>query len=125
MPAKKNSLREAPYSSNGSLLHWAPPQHEKAWAYAAADKWLPNDPFHATLRLDSTRSGMSAKYVIWVSPNSNDPRTFPMFVTDLVDTIQHAGRIERGIISARWMVRKRGQNFGLVLAPEMVQMPKA
>lgn len=122
MPAKKITLLEAPFDRFGSLLHWAEPRYS-AGRYGGMSEtvtWRPNEPFHATLRLDSTRSGRSAKYVIWVSPNGSvDPRTFPMFVTDLVDTIQHAKQIDHGIISARWIVRKRGQNYGLALAPEI------
>jgi len=108
MPPKTNSLTSAPFTAIGSLQHWASP-------YTAV-VWLPNDPFHATLRLDRVVSGRSAKYVIWRPVDAADLRSFPMFVADLTDLLQHAERIERGIVSARWQVRKRGQNYGLCLA---------
>lgn len=77
--------------------------------------WRPNDPFHATLQLDSLRSGRSAKYVVWTAANSpSDTRTYPMFVTDLLDVVA-AGVAPGGIVSGRWMVRKRGANYGLRL----------
>jgi hypothetical protein len=109
MPAKTNSLRKAPYHQ-GSLQHWV-----GGWI---ADEvvWLDNDPFHATLRIDRVMSGMSAKYVTWTPADEDDRREFPMFITDLVDLIQHAKRIENGLVCARWRVRKRGQNYGICLA---------
>ena len=109
MPAKTNSLKKAPYTKNGSLLHWVPGSH---------DIWYPNDPFHAALQISGMMSGYSAKYLILRTPNSDDPRTFPMFVTDLADAVANIPLIEHGIMHGRWMVRKRGQNYGVALAPE-------
>lgn len=108
MPAKTNSLAQAPYDSNGSLLHWVGPSH---------NTWHPNEPFHASLKVVGMRSGYSAKYLILQSPN-NDRRTYPMFVADLVDVVASVPLIRDGIISARWIVRKRGQNYGLTIAPD-------
>lgn len=113
MPPKKISLKEAPYHADGSLMHWA------GYGTMSTAQWKPNDPFHATLRLSAMRSGYSAKYVIWKPLDPADTRSFPMFIADLLDVVQSAKCIENGVISARWMVRKRGQNFGLVLAPEL------
>lgn len=110
MPAKTNSLTKAPYDENGSLLHWVGYSH---------DIWHPNDPFHATLQVVSMRSGYSAKYLILQSPNNDsDRRTYPMFVADLVDVVAATPLIRNGIIQARWIVRKRGQNYGIAIAPE-------
>lgn len=109
MPAKTNSLKKAPYTKNGSLLHWVSSSH---------DIWYPNDPFHAALQVFGMKSGYSAKYLMLRTPNSDDPRTFPMFVTDLADAVASIPLIEHGIMQGRWMVRKRGQNYGVALAPE-------
>ena len=79
--------------------------------------WRPNEVFHACLQIDSTRSGRSAKYVIWtpVAPGPDDRRTYPMFVTDLVEVLR-AGVERGGIVCGRWIVAKRGQNYGLKVA---------
>jgi hypothetical protein len=109
MPAKTNSLKKAPYTKNGSLSHWVSSTH---------DVWYPNEPFHAALRVFGMKSGYSAKYVMLQTPNSDDLRTFPMFVTDLIDAVASLPLIENGIMQGRWIVRKRGQNYGVALAPE-------
>jgi hypothetical protein len=108
MPAKTNSLDKAPYTKNGSLLHWVPRDH---------NVWYPNDPFHAALKVQGMKSGYSAKYLILSSPNSEDTREFPMFVTDLADAVANIPEIRNGIMVARWIVRKRGANYGVALAP--------
>lgn len=113
MPAKRIKLEAAPYR-DGSLLHFP-----YDWGSPSSIQWLKNDPFHATLRIADMRSGRSAKYVIWEPVGTaTDTRTFPMFIADLVDLLQSAEKIEHGIVSARWQVRKRGQNYGICLAPE-------
>ena len=109
MPAKTNSLTRVPYTRNGSLLHYVDKSH---------DIWYPNEPFHAALKVDHMKSGYSAKYLVLRSPNSDDPRTFPMFVVDLVDVVATLPEIRDGILVGRWKVRKRGANYGLALAPE-------
>jgi len=109
MPAKTNALKKAPYTKYGSLLHWVGSTH---------DIWYPNDPFHAALQVVGMKSGYSAKYLVLRTPNSDDNREFPMFVADLVDVVATLPRIENGILVGRWQVRKRGQNYGVALAPE-------
>jgi hypothetical protein len=115
MPARKNTLREAPYTTGGSLMHYVAPFKKREGDGVV---WLPNDPFHATFSIKRMQSGYSAKYVLLESPNSNDEREFPMFVTDLIDAVASLPAIYGGILTGRWMVRKRGQNYGVALAPE-------
>lgn len=81
--------------------------------------WRPNEPFRASLQVDHMRSGRSAKYVMLKPVNSPlDLRTYPMFISDLLDVIQRFG-IERGsVMSGRWMASKRGQNYGLRAAKD-------
>lgn len=82
-------------------------------------EWRMNQPWRASLQLDTVTSGRSAKYVIWRPVNLPlDRRTFPMFVTDLLDVVKNGEIQPGGIVSARWMVAKRGQNYGLRLAKE-------
>lgn len=40
------------------------------------------------------------------------PQTYPMFVTDLVDLLQHAP-VVNGYVRCRWKVVKRGSNYGI------------
>lgn len=97
--------------------------HEQIRRYVVVRQepdWRPNLPFHATLQLQETvTSGRSAKY-LWLAPvaHGDDHRRFPMFVTDLVAIATTIGVQPAGIISGRWMVAKRGQNYGLRLARE-------
>lgn len=105
---------KVPISGHGSLEHYAYPSLN---ASHNAGNWRDNDPFEATIRLDSMRSGRSAKYVIWT--NVDTGATYPMFVVDLIELTTRAG-IVNGVATVKgpWMVRKRGQNYGLILAPE-------
>jgi hypothetical protein len=105
---KTNGLREAPYDSWGSLLHWADPRQAPG-TWAAAAEWRPNDPMELTLTVDHVQSGRSAKYTVWITPNGV---TYPMFISDLIEMLREV-TITDGTIHAMFRVRKRGQNFGL------------
>jgi len=95
------------------------PQARKYKVVKRQPEWRPNEPFHATFAIDSVRSGRSAKYVILTSVESpEDSRTWPMFVVDLIDVMIRTGIERRAIMSGRWMVAKRGQNYGLRLTKE-------
>ncbi len=93
--------------------------HNNWRAVHTGPQWRPNIPFHATLQVCDLRSGPSAKYVL-LQPVSMplDLRTYPMFIADLI-TLLKTGHIQQGgIASERWMVAKRGQNYGLRVAKE-------
>lgn len=123
MPAKKK-LIEVPYSKNGSLMHFP----ESTWDYSEAvradegygwkvpprevgPEWRRNDPFSATLWLAETRRGRSAAYFIW---RSGDGREYPMFISDMLQLVQSGVTIKPGgAVSTRWMVTKRGANYGI------------
>jgi len=98
---RKDQLRVA-----GSLLDFA-------YREPSPDvEWRQNEIFSGTLRLDGVdRKSPGTHRCIWVSP---DGRTYPMFVSDLVEMAIKRGVPERGIVHARWTVRRQGQNFGLV-----------
>ena len=107
----KTSVLRAPYSPQGHLLHWV------SLTVTSPDyEWRPNTPFEECLTLEGMRSGMSAKYVIW---RTMDGRTFPMFIADLIDLVRRAENgILGGQVTARWMVSKRGKNYGIRLAKD-------
>jgi hypothetical protein len=123
MPAK-SKVAEAPYTENGSLMHFP----DTTWDYSKAVQaeegrgwkvpprevgpdWRTNDPFTATLRLAETRRGRSAAYFIW---RADDDREFPMFISDMLLLVQSGVRIKPGgMVSTRWMVTKRGANYGI------------
>jgi len=111
MADKKITLLKAPYDSDGNLAHYAGDGY--------MIRWRNNEPFHATLSIDGARSGRSAKYVILSSPQGGpDTPMFPMFVTELIETMRLCPLIRHGIIDGRWIVCKRGRNYGLRYWPE-------
>ncbi|WP_238009469.1 hypothetical protein KZZ52_26640 [Dactylosporangium sp. AC04546] len=99
-------MTEVPYDGDGNLLHYVDP-----WA---TPTMRPNEPFKAALQVEMMESGRSAKYLIW---RDGDGRRFPMFIIDLVDMLQRA-EVLQGAVEATWIVRKRGQNYGIALAPD-------
>lgn len=122
MATKKTSVTVAPYDHRGNLMHYAETGIRR---YRGVEpqpgqpgyvEWRANEPFSGTLTLGGVTSGYSAKYVTWKAP---DGRSFPMFIADLVEFIhRYSGDINQGTVHARWMVAKRGQNFGIRLAKD-------
>lgn len=122
MPAK-SKVTEAPYTENGDLMHFP----ENSYDYSDAVRletgygwevpprtvtpdWRPNVPFAKTLRLVETRRGRSAAYFIW---HDEDGREFPMFISDMLGLVQSGVAIAGGTVTTRWMVTKRGANYGI------------
>lgn len=93
---------KAPFSQSGDLQHYARQSFDTT-------VWRDNIPFEATLTIDSMRSGYSAKYTIWKDEHG---KSYPMFVADIVDLVKEA-EITGGKVTAKWIVRKRGQNYGV------------
>lgn len=109
----KTKTTEVPYLFDGSLAHY----EHRGWSDGKVVQWRPNEPFHATLQIQGIRTGRSAKYLVLKAPETAlDDREFPMFVADFVNLAIDEGIPAGGIISGRWMVRKRGKNYGLRLA---------
>ena len=101
-----------PYDSAGNLMHYAVQQtrgHRLPDAYQAVE-WRPGAEFEATLELDHSISGVSAKYFMWHDVDTGVQ--YPMFATDLVDLARN-GIIRRGVSRSVWTPRKRGANFGI------------
>lgn len=105
----KTTVTEVPYDADGNLLHYVGP-----WT---KPEMRPNEPFRAVLEIAGMESGRSAKYVLF---DDRDGHRYPMFVTDLLDFLRRSGPGVRGGItgSEMWIVRKRGQNYGIALVPE-------
>jgi hypothetical protein len=110
--ARTNTVTEAPYDARGNLIHFPADR----WPDQPA-QWRPNEPFTADLRVDTVQSGRSAKYLIWLD---EDDRRFPMFVADAVDVMRFASVTGGRTGPRRWIVRKRGRNYGVALAPAQV-----
>lgn len=71
----------------------------------------PNVAFTATLTLDSMRTGRSAKYLVWQDAEGHH---YPMFISDLT-TMLPSVTVRHGVVAGTWIVRKKGQNFGIAL----------
>ncbi len=95
---------KVPYDRHGNLM-----QYVDSWDRDV--RWHDNTPFTATLLLCGMYSGRSAKGVYLIGP---DGQRYPMFVTDLVDTLTRSIAM-KGAIEGTWKVRKRGRNYGVVL----------
>lgn len=107
MSRKKLPSYPAPFSK-GNLQHWIASNFGTVNG-GIHDEWRDNVPFEATLTIDSMRSGYSAKYTIWKDEHGH---TYPMFVADIVDLVRDSV-IQNGTVKGKWIVRKRGQNYGV------------
>ncbi len=112
----KSSVTRVPFDQSGNLMHWA----REGTGYGAAHEWRPNVPFVADLTIAGMESGRSAKYVVLVD---GDGRRYSMFVTDLLDVLRTPMGARDGRLGCRrWVVAKRGQNFGVkVVSAEVVR----
>lgn len=107
---------QVPYDSDGSLMHYPQrtyvrdPDAERGYR-VVEPTYRPPEPFTATLTIRAgINAGRSAKYLTLIA---DDGRTFPMFVADFLDMALKHGIPKGGVISGRWVIRKRGQNFGV------------
>lgn len=106
-----------PFDPHGNLMHY--PQRtalldDAGWLSGLVEpRWRPNVPFDAVLTLVETRCGRAARYLTWQDERG---RVWPMFVADLVDVLREAEcGVVSGVVRGRWMVRKRGENYGLTM----------
>lgn len=99
------SVKEVPYDKSGNLLHYA----DIRYRARGLEDWRPNFPFQAVLSLAHMKSGYSAKYLVWIDEHGH---RFPMFISDTMDLIKN-GEISKGVATGLWIVRKRGQNYGV------------
>ncbi|MEU7911358.1 hypothetical protein [Microbispora bryophytorum] len=103
----------APYNANGDLMHFPETRHKYDLENKTREEipydWRPNEPFTATLTLMRMSRGRSAAYFYWRDADNHE---FPMFMTDLCDLLTGT-TIDRGTVTGRWDVVKRGKNYGL------------
>jgi len=96
----------------GSLLEYARYNPDSGFSDESV-AWRPNEVFSGSLRLEDMERGRSAARFIW---RSDDGRTYPMFMSGLLDLVKTHGIQPGGLVHTRWTVAKRGSNFGLVVA---------
>jgi hypothetical protein len=111
----RNPELKVPYTLTGDLMHHPGPGHvdgDHHLVYKEVGAWRDNEVFEATLQLKGTERGRSAAFFRWQEVNAE--RMFPMFITDMCHLIHLAPNFRAGgVISARWFVAKRGQNYGI------------
>lgn len=114
---KRNSDLKTPWSSVGLLHHPGPRKvEEDGETWPNVREWRGNDEFEATLVLRGTERGRSAAFFRW-QVLGGDLQTglfLPMFMTDVGHLIVQGKHLEPGgVVSGRWFVVKRGQNYGI------------
>lgn len=121
--AKSNSLKLAPYSNESVRPDGAAWSSRDEWPVKRvlqeytntynhdAYTWEPNEPFEATLTLSHLERGRSAARFWWDSEDSR----YPMFGQGLTDMLK-AVVLDHGTVTGKWIVVKRGANYGIELA---------
>lgn len=124
--ATKTKVTTAPFGPDGSLMHYPESRNDYTGAkrlesgygweipprFVGPD-WRPNTPFQTTLRLDGTCRGRSAAYFVWKDDAECE---FPMFISDMADLVKAGATVTAGVVTAWWMVAKKGANYGIRLA---------
>lgn len=113
-----NTLEVYPVGTDGNLIRYLPPWGRKGPGATDEERgisWVPNTVFVETLSLEHIFHGQSAANFVWCDTKA---RRWPMFLTD-VEELMTYGSIYFAQTSGRWQVRKRGQNYGLAMAPEV------
>lgn len=75
----------------------------------SGEEWRENIPFEATMTISDMYSGRSAKGLIWTDENG---KKYTMFVSDAIELLAKTV-INKGSVTGTWIVRKRGQNYGI------------
>lgn len=116
MVAQTNNLKSYPVDDQGNLLHYPEPTYIVRDGHYIKSEivWADNKPFVATLTLQTSQRGRSAAYFMWKDTATN--KTYPMFMADMLDLVLQK-TIVNGVVVGLWQVRKRGQNYGIALAP--------
>lgn len=68
------------------------------------------EPFWARLRLVDFERGRSSARFVWEDEDGN---SYPMFMVDMLATVQGCELIDGQTETVRWAVVKRGANFGI------------
>lgn len=108
---------QVPYDAEGNLLHYSGQSYNYTTrSYQDTSVWLDNEPFQAEMELVTFGRGRSAATFHW--KKVDDGRKFPMFMTDMVDLIKFGSVINGRTPLQKWVVVKRGQNYGLAFYEE-------
>lgn len=116
--SKQSTVIKVPFDFRGNLMHYSYDWQNldktltENPGYGFAYEWRDNQPFQANLHLNTYQRGRSAAYFVW--EETGTAKSFPMFLTDMLDMLQRA-TITRGIITGWWIVAKRGANYGIKL----------
>lgn len=114
-----NSLSAYPVGPDGNMVRYLPPWDRSARPIPTDEErgvsWKVNVPFKDTLTLEHIFHGQSAANFIWRGVNG---LRWHMFLAD-VEELMVYGSIVAGQASGLWQMRKRGQNYGLAMAPEL------
>ncbi len=120
---RTSGVTMVPFTAAGHLCHFEGDGYRWDNGERTGPEWRPNAPFRNVLRMTGMHSGRSAKYV---ELTDRDGYRYPMFVTDLLDLLERSGSgVRAGWTGSEvWIVRKRGRNYGLALAPEGTTVPR-
>jgi len=104
-------LDKAPFDGRGNMKTYlrARGRFETEEKYNEDLVWRDNDPFEATMELIGFGRGMSSARFHW---QDHEGHRYEMFMKEMGDLIM-ATTIERGIVHGKWIICKRGQNYGL------------
>lgn len=113
--AKKNSLKLVPYAIR---YRWMPVEDQRrslleyVGGYEKDVEWLPNDPFTATLKIESLERGRSAARFWFEDVDSGTQ--YPFFGQGLTDMLSKV-EMSKGVVTGTWIAVKRGANYGIEL----------
>lgn len=104
-------LDKAPFDGHGNMITWvrARYRHEAQEEYDEKYQWRDNVPFEATMELTSFGRGMSSARFHWVD---HEGHRYEMFMKDM-EKVLKSTIIDHGVVSGKWQICKRGQNYGL------------
>ena len=105
------ALDKAPFDGHGNMKTWVRGRyrHESQDEYDAHTVWRDNVPFEATMELTGFGRGMSSARFHW---QDHEGHRYEMFMKEMGDLIL-ATTLERGVVHGKWIICKRGQNYGL------------
>lgn len=116
----RNTELKTPWHTSG-LLH-SPGKSkrvlgEAVWPDVGVEEWRDNPVFDMTIRMLGTERGRSAAYFRWqvVGGDLQTGLLLPMFMTDVGHILMQGLAEPGGIVTARFFVVKRGQNYGITI----------
>lgn len=111
--------KTAPYGPNGSLQSYPSDAYVPRPDGSGYDRlpvdWRPIEPFVARLQVVGFERGRSAARLIWAD---EEGRTYPMFMHDIAATLGVISMLRGRTTPLRWVVVKRGANYGIKLADD-------